>query len=190
MQASAQEAQWEIGTPALSSVGGYRAMSSTQGTNRDMATPRRHFEHHQGGLRCWPWHNPGHQAKRPRLMQQSSWSPLLLPSASPSPVTWPHWNPCGEKEREGAGTLWKVPFYRFLLVLAEGMVLEKGAEDIKIRKLIISLHGGEVLGSGEQNKFAMPLCQQSAVSYKDLPDFTLIHSHLIPCSDWFTSALT
>lgn len=63
-----------------------------------------------------------------------------------------------------------MPFYRFLPVLAEGMVLEKGAGHIKIRKLIISLHGGEVLGSGEQNKFAMPLCQQSAVSYKGLPD--------------------
>ena len=70
------------------------------------------------------------------------------------------------------------------------MVLEKGVGDIKIRKLIISLHSGEVLGSRKQSKFAVPLCQWSAVSYKHLPAFTLIHSHLISCSNWFTSALT
>lgn len=125
------------------------------------------------------------QPRAPSREPQTDRAKLLQPCSPPArtPVTWPHRNPCGDKEREGTGTIWKVPFYRCLSILAGGMVLEKGAGDIKIRKVIISLHGGEVLGSGERYKFTVPLCRWSTVSYKDLPDFTLIHSHLIPCSD-------
>lgn len=76
--------------------------------------------------------------------------PAMLPQPCSPPTHIPvthHVAP--PKPMWGAGTIQKVLFCRGLSALGRAVVLENGAGDIKIRKLIISWHSGVVLGSGE-----------------------------------------